>query len=457
MGGIDLFGITSDELSQREIKEIRREVSARNIGKNREPLPFATPDETAYRRYKDPQRLHVQIFEQSPFSRDRRRLEYSEALARMGDKTQVWSMPSNDHVTNRLTHVLRVASLSENLAISLGVNNDLARTIAIGHDIGHTPFGHIGEELLTHTLFKVNRDALAAIGAFRHNIQGVHVVDRIAHRAGVKDYGLNLTRQVVHGIASHDGEVDKGRIGPKKVDDLDADMERYIKGVIRASGRVRFEGDEKDPDAVDKYIKAVNGAVKKVIIAPATIEACIVFLADSLQYCPGDFDDMVRLGIVKPEDLPPYVRRRLGTCGANIIHSLVNDMVLHSYGKETVGYSKEVAEILLKFKREFLYPLYKKVNEMTKSGDSNGRMNLPVMTKVEEQMLVLFKRYLEAVRDPDNHQDCSIVKHYFGGRNIGEYFDRMWHVREEYKPYQAVVDYMAGFTDSYFFREAGLM
>ena len=457
MGGIDLFGITSDELSQAEIKDIRKDVNARRNGVNREFFSFATPNEAAYRETEDFNREHIRVFEQSPFSRDRRRIEWSNAFSRLAEKTQVWTCPYNEHVTSRLTHVLRVSSLAEDLAISLGVNPDLSRAIGMGHDLGHTSFGHMGEELLTRTLFKVNSDALAALGVFRHNIQGVHVVDRIARRAGFPDYGLNLTRHVVHGIASHDGEVDKGRISPKRVENLDADIERYIRGVIRASGKVRFEGDRNNPDAVDKHIKAVQSAVKKVVIAPATIEACIVFLADSLQYCPGDFDDMVRLGVVKRGDLPGYVKRRLGKCGSDMIHNLVNDLVLHSYGKESVGYSKEVAEILLRFKREFLYPLYLRVNEMIKSGDSGGRMNLPSQAKIEGQMVFLFKKYLEALRDSDGHSDCSIVQHYFGEEHdMGEYFDRMWHVDDEYKPYQAVVDFIAGSTDDFFFREARL-
>ncbi len=147
--------------------------------------PYATKSEATRGR----QRAEEPCAMRTEFQRDRDRIVYSKAFLRLKNKTQVFFAPDGDHYMSRLTHTLGVSQIARSIARELSLNEDLAEAIALGHDLGHTPFGHIGERVL---------DALCP-GGFRHNEQSLRVVDRL-ERDGA---GLNLTYEVRDGILNH--------------------------------------------------------------------------------------------------------------------------------------------------------------------------------------------------------------------------------------------------------------
>lgn len=140
------------------------------------------------------------------FQRDRDRILHSKSFRRLKHKTQVYISPNGDHYRTRLTHTLEVSQIARTMARALGLNEDLVETISLGHDLGHTPFGHIGEEAL---------DEISDVG-FKHNIQSLRIVDKLEEKNNRK--GLNLTYEVRNGIASHTGD--------NKPDTMEAELVR---------------------------------------------------------------------------------------------------------------------------------------------------------------------------------------------------------------------------------------
>ena len=179
------------------------------------------------------------------FALDRDRIVHSKAFRRLKHKTQVFLAPVGDHYRTRLTHTLEVTQLGRSMARGLGLNEDLVEAMAMGHDVGHTPFGHIGEELLAEFLPE----------GFRHNEQSVRIVERIENNGA----GLNLTHEVRDGILKHSAPTEGG-------------VETAPWG------------------------------------RPETPEGWVVRYADKIAYLHHDIDDAMRAGIVREEDIPQDLR-----------------------------------------------------------------------------------------------------------------------------------------------------
>jgi dGTPase len=226
------------------------------------------------------------------FQRDRDRIIHSKSFRRLKHKTQVFLTPFGDHYRTRLTHTLEVSQIARTIAKALSLNETLTEAIAMGHDLGHTPFGHAGEEVLNSI----------HPGGFKHNEQSLRVVDRL-EKAGE---GLNLTREVRDGILHH--SKGKGDIIPD-------------------------EGDKSQ-----------------------TLEGEIVRIADIVAYVNHDIDDALRAGIIKGEDLPPESNRILGKSVVERINTLVKDIIYFSLdaGLDRVGMSNEVL-MATDMLRTFLY------------------------------------------------------------------------------------------------------
>lgn len=216
------------------------------------------------------------------YQRDRDRIIHSKAFRRLKHKTQVFIAPTGDHYVTRLTHTLEVAQIARTIARALDLNEDLAEAIGLGHDLGHTPFGHAGEQAL---------GALLPEG-FRHNEQSVRIIDFLeagpAQASATGDLGLNLTWEVREGILKHS----KPREGI--FHELE---ERYWSPEIWG-----------DPLA-------------------STLEGQIVRLSDSVAYLNHDIADAVRAGVLREEDLPREARRVLGETHSQRIDTLVSDIV----------------------------------------------------------------------------------------------------------------------------------
>jgi dGTPase len=219
----------------------------------------------------------------TPFQRDRDRIVHSKAFRRLTHKTQVFVAPRGDHYRTRLTHTLEVTTISRTVARALRLNEDLTEAIGLGHDLGHPPFGHIGEEVLDECL-------KARFGSdFRHYEQSLRIVEELEpgrsgadkHPSGegggesdgtARQAGLNLTEQVREGIARH-----SSRTPP-----------------------------------------------------PVTLEGRIVRLIDRVAYINHDIDDAVRAGLLREDELPAQPIAVLGATGSARIDALVHDMVEHS-------------------------------------------------------------------------------------------------------------------------------
>src|SRR5215472_8244805 len=154
--------------------------------------PYASkPEETRGRLHPEPEHSI-----RSPFQRDRDRIIHSTAFRRLIHKTQVFIYHEGDHYRTRLTHSLEVAQIARTIARALKLNEDLVETVALAHDLGHTPFGHAGEDALN--------EAMAPAGGFDHNAQSLHIVTQLEHRYA-SFRGLNLTFETLEGIVKHNG------------------------------------------------------------------------------------------------------------------------------------------------------------------------------------------------------------------------------------------------------------
>lgn len=228
------------------------------------------------------------------FQRDRDRIIHSKSFRRLKYKTQVLLLPEGDHYRTRLTHTLEVSQIARTIARALRLNEDLTEAIALGHDLGHTPFGHMGEKVL---------DALAkwhGLSGFHHAAQSLRVVDCL-EKDGV---GLNLTWEVRMGILQHS----KGQVDVRSGFGLDN---------------------------------------------PSTLEAWVVRISDSVAYLNHDLDDALRAEIVRPEDVPAEALSVIGETHAKRINSLILNIIENS-GEEKVAFSADMLKAVETL-RSFLY------------------------------------------------------------------------------------------------------
>ncbi len=241
------------------------------------------------------------------FQRDRDRIIHSNSFRRLKHKTQVFIAPTGDHFVTRLTHTLEVSQIARTIARALNLNEDLAEAIALGHDLGHTPFGHIGEEVLNE-LYP---------GGFRHNEQSLRVVDLLEGNGR----GLNLTWEVRDGILNHS----------KTGEEL----------LGQNWGKV------------------------------GTLEGEVCKLADVIAYINHDTDDAIRAGVLTEGDLPANAIRVLGDSRSERINTLVCDIIEHSWANLNSGsksprieMSPAVLEAMYTL-REFLFEnVYRRNAEM---------------------------------------------------------------------------------------------
>lgn len=198
------------------------------------------------------------------FQCDRDRILHSKSFRRLAHKTQVFLAPEGDHYRTRLIHTLEVSQVARSIARPLGLNEDLTEAIALGHDLGHTPFGHVGERALSRALARHRGEPEGAGRLFAHNKQGARIVDLLERNGR----GLNLSREVVDGIRCH--------TGPRRA---------------------------------------------------RTLEGRVVALADRIAYVCHDIDDAERAGMLRESDLPAESCERLGSSSSERIETMVHDVV----------------------------------------------------------------------------------------------------------------------------------
>lgn len=354
---------------------------------------YATPSSVGVRRYPENQVGH-----RTHFAVDADRILHSKAYTRYIDKTQVFYLVENDHITHRVLHVQLVSKIARTLGRVFGLNEDLIEAIALGHDIGHPPFGHDGEKHLDR-LAKENGQA-----SFQHNLQSIRFLEYIEERAGY--HGCNLTVQVLDGILCHDGEAHNRDLFPK--------------------GEATFA--ELDRKINRKYHDPMTS------LRPMTMEGCVVRLADTLSYIGRDIEDAILLGLIRREDLPAQCVKVLGRSNGAIVHNLVTDLIAGGCEGE-IGFSEPVSKALLDLK-EFNYK-YIYLNETLK----------PDKNEVASCFTVLFKKYLE---DVCTEREGSVMMETLLRRVGRAYCDRT-------PPAIMVLDVISGMTDDYFLKEAATL
>lgn len=254
-----------------------------------------------------------------PYKRDVDRIVHSRAYTRYIDKTQVVYLVNNDHVTHRVLHVQLVSNFARGIAEILRLNLDLVEAIALGHDVGHPPFGHEGEEYLS----ELSQEFVGR--PFAHPHQSCRLFREIEP--------LNLGLAVYDGFLCHDGGMCGTQFKPrygKTWDDHFADLENKLK----------------DPDEN---------------IWPATLEGCLVKLCDTVSYLGRDIEDAIRLGILERSEVPKTI---LGNANREILSRVAVDVISHSYEKDYIAFSDEVYEAMGKirafnFERIYLHPRLK--------------------------------------------------------------------------------------------------
>ncbi|RJP85677.1 MAG: HD domain-containing protein [Desulfobacteraceae bacterium] len=328
------------------------------------------------------------------FAVDVDRILHSMAYTRYFDKTQVFYLIKNDHITHRMLHVQLVSKVARTIGRFLDLNEDLIEAIAIGHDIGHPPFGHDGERILSDICSR------HGIGQFHHNIQSVHFLDKVERQGR----GWNLCLQTLDGILCHDGEVHNQRIEP-----------------VRDKGFVDHESEIR---------RKISG--DHVKLTPMSLEGCVVRFSDTVSYIGRDIEDAIRLNLIRRSDLPEKSVACLGDTNGRIVYSLVTDIILNSYQKPFISFSPEISEalsLLKKFNYERIYmnPVIKK---------DLGRIKILYQ--------IMYDRFLADIAS-QNHAS-PIFKSAIDGMSEA-YMDA--HCPEE-----IVRDFIAGMTDQYFIRHS---
>lgn len=293
-----------------------------------------------------------------PYKRDVDRIIHSKAYARYNDKTQVVYLIENDHVTHRSLHVQLVSSFARGIAEILRLNQDLVEAIALGHDVGHPPFGHEGEGYLSEL-----SQEFAQV-PFAHSWQSCRLFTDIEP--------LNLGLAVYDGFLCHDGGMCGNKLFPR--------FGKTWKDHLQEREQKLF-----DPDGN---------------IWPATLEGCLVKLCDTMSYLGRDIEDAISLGILMREDVPKTI---LGDSNRKILSMLAQDVIRNSYGKDYIAISDDVYSALQELRRFNFEHIYGHPRLKTESA------------KVRRSYRILFEHLLAELEK--NEQNSYIWRQFLSNKS----------------------------------------
>ncbi len=324
------------------------------------------------------------------FFHDADRIIYSLSYSRYIDKTQVFSYEHNDHVSHRMIHVQFVSKIARTIGRMLSLNEDLIEAAALGHDLGHTPLGHLGEKVLN----KISQKELGQ--NFLHNIQSLRVM-MVLDKNGE---GSNISVQVMDAIMCHNGEI--------------------IDNIYRPVKKTK-----------EDFLKEYEGSYYNSQIAktqhPMTLEGCVVRIADVIGYIGRDIEDAIQVGILKREDLPKQITDVLGDTNSKIVNTIVTDIIENSYGKNYIAMSEKVFKALDELKNFNYKHIYEKANSAED------------LEKYEKQITYLYYKYLEDLES--KNYDSFIYRNF------------VKHMNEDYKNNnpnaRIILDFISGMTDDY--------
>ena len=346
---------------------------------------YACRDEEAITLYEELEDIRPRFF------RDSDRIIYSLSYTRYIDKTQVFTFTENDNVSKRITHVQFVSKIARTIGRALGLNEDLIEAAALGHDLGHPPFGHCGEKML-------NKLSLSnGEGVFAHNVQSVRTLMMLEDNGK----GKNISVQVLDAILCHNGEL----------------LEKEYYPVSKTK-----------QEFLNEYYDCYKDLSVSKSLRPMTLEGCVVRISDVIAYAGRDIEDAVRLGIISIKDIPKSITEVLGNNNRAIVNTLVLDIINNSINKPYIKLSKRVFEALnklMKFNYEKIYNVINATKEIA---------------YYEEMYDTLFKHYKKAM--DNNDRDNDIYKAFLNGMT-DDYLNSNSNCR-------IVLDYIAGMTDDYF-------
>lgn len=372
----------SEELVQR-IKEDR---------KNNVENPYASKNGDVIRRKPDWDRENLW---RPSFVRDIEKIIHSPYYNRYTDKTQVFSFYKNDDITRRALHVQLVSRIARNIGSVLGLNNDLIEAIALGHDIGHTPFGHAGERILN----KIYHERTGRY--FNHNVHSVRVLDNLFER--------NISLQTLDGIVCHNGEFE---------------MQEY-----RPKGIMTFE----DYDKMVEVCYTDKTAVNRLI--PMTLEGCVVRICDMIAYLGKDRQDARKANLI--DSTVEFKDNGIGVENADMTNNLVVNIIENSYGKDYIYMDEQYYDAIKIAKRENSEKIY-----MNEKHEKQYRECIEPM---------FYEVYERLIGDLETENKTSVIySHHIDFVNIqrGYYKDSRDYALENHD--DIVVDYIASMTDDYF-------
>ena len=352
----------------------------------------------------------------SPFERDFNRILHTNAYNRLKHKTQVFFSPENDHISTRIEHVNYVESISYTISNYLGLNSELTRAIACGHDVGHGPFGHKGEKVLS----SISQKELGK--PFWHEQNGLNIVDNIEL---LDDYdgnkqNLNLTYAVRDGIISHCGEIDENSLKPREEV---IDLKKYTKP--------------------NEY-------------APFTWEGCIVKMSDKISYLGRDIDDAIEEKLLTNDmldELANITGISSRTSNSAIINRLVTDICENSSPEDGIRLSKTAVEMMDKIKA-FNYKYIYGAKRMMPSNKYfelviNQIFDILIDTYEEEntpnKILEMSKYYPNL----SNNFYNWIVKYWNIGNRTGLNNKIIFDINKKEDYIQAIIYYISGMTDKF--------
>ncbi len=372
----------SQELQQRIIK-------ARQKG---DVNPHRTKDEEAIRRKQDWDKNKLL---RPAYIRDIEKIMHTPYYNRYADKTQVFSFYKNDDIARRALHVQLVSRIARNIGSLLGLNVDLIEAIALGHDIGHTPFGHAGERYLSECLQEYTGQY------FNHNVHSVRVLDAIMNR--------NISLQTLDGILCHNGEFAMQEYRPVPMEDF----ARFDK---------KYEQCYVDEKAIDSLV-------------PYTLEACVVRICDMIAYLGKDRQDAKRANLIESDSI--FDEQAFGKSNPEIINNLIVNIVENSYGKDCIVMDDEYYKAIKATKKENYEKIY-----------FNEAVEKTYKESIRPMFHTMYDKLLADARAKD--ESSILYKHHieFVKENTATYGYESY--LEGTTPEQMVVDYIASMTDDYF-------
>lgn len=354
--------------------------------------PYRTSDEDALRREERP--ADRSSIWRPAFVRDVEKILHMPAYNRYAGKTQVFSFRSNDDLSRRGLHVQLVARIARDIGYALGLNCDLIEAIGLGHDLGHTPFGHAGERCLNDVFHERTGRW------FFHNVHSVRVLDKL--------YGRNISLQTLDGALCHNGE--------------------YEQRVFELSGLSSFDEFDRVVDECVSGGGAVIGHLR-----PMTLEGCVVRISDIIAYVGRDRQDAIEAGLLTGDAFEDGLG---GAYNSWILTHASADIIEHSYGKDRIEMSEELFAEIRRAKAENYAKIYRS------SGIEGERAE--VLARAFELM---YERCLDDLHKRD--ESSFIFRHH-----ITRIEEQLAHYGRTYDwqsdPEQTVVDYIASMTDGYF-------